>query len=34
MGRGSYLLVILLIFGIVSIVIAFLPCVLDKCKDA
>ena len=34
MGRYSYLVMFILIAGIITAVIAFLPCVLDGCKDA
>ncbi|CAD8100938.1 unnamed protein product [Paramecium primaurelia] len=34
MGRCSYILMFILIVGIVTAVLAFLPCVLDGCKDA
>ncbi|CAD8185522.1 unnamed protein product [Paramecium octaurelia] len=34
MGRCSYLMMFILIVGIITAVLAFLPCVLDGCKDA
>ncbi|CAD8111780.1 unnamed protein product [Paramecium sonneborni] len=34
MGKCSYLVMFILIAGIITAVFAFLPCVLDGCKDA
>ncbi|CAK63873.1 unnamed protein product (macronuclear) [Paramecium tetraurelia] len=34
MGRCSYIVVIVLIAGIITAILAFLPCLLDNCKDA
>lgn len=34
MGRCSYIMMFILIVGLVTAVLAFLPCVLDACKDA
>ncbi|CAD8122520.1 unnamed protein product [Paramecium sonneborni] len=34
MGRCSYIVMIILIIGIITALFAFLPCLLDNCKDA
>ncbi|CAK61730.1 unnamed protein product (macronuclear) [Paramecium tetraurelia] len=34
MGRCSYIVMIILIAGIITAILAFLPCLLDNCKDA